>query len=123
MMGLSLAEQTAADAPAARVVKAYNTMAQEVFEMSPEPLRGHEVSVYLCGDDDTAKQVVAGLSSEIGLIPIDCGGLRSARMLEALGDFIRFMMAGMDLGRFATINVKTIPAPAQERLGGRGFQP
>jgi len=123
MMGESLAEKTAADAPGARVVKAYNTMAQEVFEMSPEPLRKHGVSAYLCADDEAAKQTVAELSSDIGLVPVDCGPLRSARMLEVLGDFIRFMMAGMDLGRFATINVKTIPEPAQERLGGRGFQP
>lgn len=123
LMGESLAEKTAADVPQARVVKAFNTMAQEVFEIAPEPLRQHEISVYLCSDDAPAKQTVADLCSELGFVPIDCGPLRAARMVEALGDFIRFMMRGMDLGLFATINVKTIPPPETERLGGRGFQP
>lgn len=31
-------------------------------------------------------------------LPIDCGGLRNARMVEGLGDFIRFMIGGMKLG-------------------------
>ena len=123
LMGESLAELTAADVPDARIVKAYNTMAQEVFEHPPELIREHEVSVFLCADDAAAKQTVAGLSSELGFVPVDCGPLRAARMVEALGDFIRFMMRGMNLGLFATLNVKTIPEPAAERLGGRGFQP
>ena len=123
LMGESLAEKTAADVPRARVVKAFNTMAQEVFELAPDPLRQHEVSVYLCADDASAKQTVADLCTELGFVAIDCGPLRAARMVEALGDFIRFMMRGMDLGLFATLNVKTIPEPENERLGGRGLQP
>ena len=123
LTGDSLAEKTAADVPDARVVKGYNTMAQEVFEHPPEILRQQGVSVYLCGGDDGAKEIVAGLAREHGLIPIDCGGLRASRMVEALGDFIRYMMRGMDYGLFATINFRTIPAPARERLGGRGYAP
>ena len=122
LLGESLAERTAADVPAARVVKGYNTMAQEVFEHPPEALRQQGVSVFLCGDGE-GKELVAGLAREHGLIPVDCGGLAAARMIEALGDFIRYMMRSMDYGLFATLNFKTIPAPPRERLGGRGFQP
>lgn len=122
LIGESLAEKTAADVPEARVVKAYNTMAQEVFEHPPEILRQQGVSVFLCSDDEEAKGIVAGLAHEHGLIAVDCGGLRAARMVEALGDFIRYMMRGADYGLFATINFRTIPAPAEERLGGRGLR-
>ena len=119
----SLAERIAADVPEARVVKGYNTMAQEVFEHPPAILRQQGVSVFLCGDDDGARTLVASLAREHGLIPVDCGGLRAARMVEGLGDFIRYMMRGQDYGLFATLNFRTIPAPASERLGGRGYQP
>ena len=122
-IGESLAERIAADVPAARVVKGYNTMAQEVFEHPPEILRQQGVSMFLCGDDDEARALVAGLAREHGLIPVDCGGLGAARMVEGLGDFIRYMMRGRDYGLFATVNFRTIPAPARERLGGRGYQP
>lgn len=115
----SLAEELAADIPKAHVVKAFNTMAQEVFELSPEPLKEHQVSVYVCGDDPAARQIAMTLASDIGFSPIDCGPLRSARMLEALGDFIRFMIGGMKLGPYATISVNVLPEALQQRLGGR----
>ncbi len=35
------------------------------------------------------------LAEDIGFSAIDCGRLRSAHMIEGLGDFIRFMMGGM----------------------------
>lgn len=119
LMAESLAEQLAADIPNAHVVKAFNTMAQEVFELSPQPLKEHQVSVYICGDDPGARQTAMTLASDIGFNPIDCGPLRSARMLETLGDFIRFMIMGMELGPYATISVNVLPEASQQRLGGR----
>jgi len=59
------------------------------------------------------------LAEEIGFSPVDCGALRSARMLEGLGDFIRFMIGGMKLGSFATISVNKLPPAQDQRLGGR----
>jgi len=69
--GVSHAERLQRQLPHARVVKAFNTMAQEVFELSPEPLRAHEVSVFLAGDDADAKRVAADLTREIGFVPLD----------------------------------------------------
>lgn len=43
----SLAEQLAAEVPKARVVKAFNTMAQELFELAPDPLKSYSVSVFV----------------------------------------------------------------------------
>ncbi len=115
----SLAEKLAADVPNANVVKAFNTMAQEIYELSPMPLKDYHVSCFICGDNEQARKTVMVLAEDIGFSAIDCGTLRSARMIEGLGDFIRFMMGGMKLGPHATICVNIIPAAQQQRLGGR----
>lgn len=64
------------------------------------------------------------LAEEIGFSAVDCGPLRSARMIEGLGDFIRFMIGGMQLGPYATISVNKLPEAKEQRLGGRqpGYQ-
>lgn len=115
----SLAETLAEQVPEARVVKAFNTMAQEVFELAPEPLREHRVSVFVAGNDDEARQTVMRLAEEIGFVGVDSGALRNARLLEGLGDFIRFMIIGQQLGSYATISVNVLPAAQTQRLGGR----
>jgi 8-hydroxy-5-deazaflavin:NADPH oxidoreductase len=115
----SLAEALAAQVPQAIVVKAFNTMAQEVFELAPEPLKEHQVSVFVASDDATARQKVMALAEEIGFVAIDSGGLRNARMIEGLGDFIRFLIIGQQQGGYATISVKVLPAVDSQRLGGR----
>ncbi|WP_414571470.1 NADPH-dependent F420 reductase [Nostoc sp. CCY 9925] len=115
----SLAEKLAQDVPQAQVVKAFNTMAQEVFELAPEPLKNYGVSVFVAGDDEQAKKIVMGLTEEIGFLPVDCGVLRNARLVEGLGDFIRLIIAGQKQGVYATISVNVLPTPSGQRLGGR----
>ena len=58
----------------ARVVKAFNTIPLEVFELAPEPLKDYNVSVFVAADDPAAKQAVMQLAQEIGFNPIDSGG-------------------------------------------------
>ncbi|MEM1256055.1 MAG: NAD(P)-binding domain-containing protein [Cyanobacteria bacterium P01_H01_bin.21] len=115
----SLAESLADQAPNAKIVKAFNTMAQEIFELSPQPLDQHNVSVFLASDDATAKHTVAQLAQALGFNPIDCGPLRQARLLENLGNFIRLMIIGQGMGPYATLTVQTLPVATQSRLGGR----
>ncbi|AFY92744.1 NADPH-dependent F420 reductase [Chamaesiphon minutus] len=115
----SLAEILAEQVPNAIVVKAFNTMAQEVFELAPEPLRGHRVSVFVASDNETARQTVMQLAEEIGFVAIDSGRLRNARMIETIGDFIRFVIIGQQQGSYATISVDVLPAVETQRLGGR----
>lgn len=64
------------------------------------------------------------LAEEIGFSAVDCGPLRSARIIEGLADFIRFMIGGMQLGPYATISVNKLPEAKEQRLGGRkpGYQ-
>ncbi|MGL5806679.1 MAG: NADPH-dependent F420 reductase [Xenococcaceae cyanobacterium] len=116
---ISLAEQIAFEVPQARIVKAFNTMAQEIFELSPQPLKEYDVSVFVAGDDPEARKTVMNLAKDIGFAPVDCGELRFARLLEGLGDFIRYMMIGQKLGSYTTISVATLPEIQSQRLGGR----
>ncbi len=115
----SLAEKLAKDVPNACVVKAFNTMAQEVFELAPEPLKDYGVSVFVAGDSEQAKKTVMQLASEIGFLPVDSGILRDSRLVEGLADFIRMIMIGQGQGSYATISVNVLPAAEGQRLGGR----
>ena len=58
------------------------------------------------------------LVQDIGFIPLDCGVLRNARLVEGLGDFIRLILIGQQQG-YATISVNVLPTPQRQRLGGR----
>lgn len=105
----SLAERLAAGAPGARVVKAFNTMGSQVIELDRERLAPHRISVFLCSDDAQAKSVVKGLVEELGFIAVDSGALERARLVESVGDFIRFQIIEMGLGAFATISIDIVP--------------
>ena len=115
----SLAEKLAEQVPKARVVKAFNTMAQEVFELAPQPLKEYNVSVFVAGDDENARKTVINLAADIGFVPVDCGELRFSRLLEGLGDFIRYLIIGQKMGSYTTISVENLPEAENQRLGGR----
>lgn len=74
------AEQIAAAARHARVVKAFNTTGAENLADSRYP-RG-EVFMPVCGDDAQARAEVIALAQLIGFDAADCGDLRAARYLE-----------------------------------------
>jgi predicted dinucleotide-binding enzyme len=79
----SAAEEIAAAAPGAKVVKAFNTtFAGTLVEGG---VAGEPLDVFIAGDDEGAKATVAQLASDGGLNPIDVGPLRRARQLEPLG--------------------------------------
>jgi predicted dinucleotide-binding enzyme len=122
---ISLAEKLQQEVPRARVVKAYNTFPQEVLELCPDKIRAFKVATFVAGDDQGARKTVLQLSEELGLEPIDCGPLKRARLLEGLGDFIRFLIIGG--GRpGANFSLVDVPDVANPRLGGRrpaGGQP
>ena len=86
---------------------------------SPTPLRDYGITVFLASDYPDAKAAVVRLAQKIGLLPIDCGPLKSARMLEGLGDFVRYAGSTMGLGAYATLSVHVLPAAKGQRLGGR----
>lgn len=77
------AEELQKKAPAAQVVKAFNT----VFagQMESGRTEGGQVTAFAAGDDAAAKRQVLALAKDIGFDAVDAGPLRNARMLEALG--------------------------------------
>jgi predicted dinucleotide-binding enzyme len=94
--------------PAARVVKAFNTMASQVIALERAVLQPQRVSVFLCADDAAAKAVVGGLAEELGFVAVDSGDLAGARLVESVADFIRFQIVAMGRGPYATISVGSV---------------
>ena len=78
----SAGEQVAAWVPGAKVVKAFNTIGAQ--HMTNPRFGEQRASMFLCGDDAAAKQVVAGLATALGFEPVDAGPLKQARLLEPL---------------------------------------
>jgi predicted dinucleotide-binding enzyme len=115
---ISHAENLQEQIPRARVVKAYNTIPQEIIELFPDRIRPFKVAAFIAADDQKARNTVLELSRELGLDPVDCGPLRRARLLEGLADFIRFLMigGGRPDGNFSIVDVPDVETP---RLGGR----
>jgi predicted dinucleotide-binding enzyme len=78
--GTSIAQEVAKAAPAdASVVKAFNTVFGHVLK------KGRTLDVFIAGDDARAKAGVAELIENLGLRPLDVGGLNTAHWLEGTG--------------------------------------
>lgn len=114
----SLAEQLSEEVPNALVVKAFNTIPQEVFELAPEPLKDYNVSVLVAGNDSEAKKIVMQLAQDIGFNPIDSGTLRNARLIEGLADLERFLVIHQQMG-LVVPSFHVLPQAEEQRLGGR----
>jgi 8-hydroxy-5-deazaflavin:NADPH oxidoreductase len=83
----SSAERIAELAEGALVVKAFNHIYAQIIHSSPR-FGGQNASVFYCGDDPAAKEVVAGLIEDIGFDPVDAGALPNARLLEPVAELM-----------------------------------
>ncbi len=82
--GTSSAEDLAKSiAKGAKVVKAFNTTFAGTLVNGS--VSGTPLDVFMAGDDEEAKKVVAKLVEDGGLVAVDAGPLLRARELEALG--------------------------------------
>ena len=79
----SVAQEIAGAVPGARVVKAFNTTFAGTLVKGA--VAGQPLDVFLAGDDEEAKRLVAQLAADGGLRPIDAGPLALAHHVEALG--------------------------------------
>jgi 8-hydroxy-5-deazaflavin:NADPH oxidoreductase len=79
----SAAQELAASASGARVVKAFNTTFANT--LSEGRVGDQPLDVFMAGDDEEAKATVAKLVEDGGLRPVDAGPLKRARELEAAG--------------------------------------
>jgi predicted dinucleotide-binding enzyme len=78
--------------PSASVVKAFNTVFQNVLEKG-------QPNVFFAGDDAQAKVSVAAFIRSLGLRPLDAGGLKMAHWLEGMG-LVTVGLAGNGVGHF-----------------------
>ncbi len=81
------AEEIAAYAPGARVVKAWNTLYSEVIRRGAD-FDGNPATVFVAGDDPEAKEAVCELVRDLGYEAADAGPLSSSRYLEPLASLM-----------------------------------
>ena len=67
-------------------MKAFNTVFAP--NQSTGKVAGEQLTAFIAGNDLEAKQTVAQLTRDIGFDPVDCGLLKSARYLDAMGILI-----------------------------------
>lgn len=113
----SIAETLQAALPAARVVKAFNTIAMPTFDTSPSVLQAANAQTFLAGDDETAKAVVRELAQALGFGAVDLGPLLRARLIEAMADVIRLEMIDAGRGPQAHLHLTMLPAPDLATIG------
>lgn len=77
----SAAEEIQKRIPAAKVVKAFNTVFASVLQNGGKTA-GKPVTVFVAGDDAEARKSVVFLAKSAGLAAMQTGGLASARYLE-----------------------------------------
>jgi 8-hydroxy-5-deazaflavin:NADPH oxidoreductase len=94
------AEELQRKVPKAKIVKAFNTVFAQ--NMSAGKVKGEKLTLFVAGDDKTAKDQVLDAGKAIGFDPVDAGPLANARWMETLGYFniqLGYMMKmGTDIG-------------------------
>jgi len=90
--GRSASVIVAEHAPAARVVKAFNTITMANFEKGPRQGGARRV-LFVSGDDVASKRTVQELITELGYAAIDLGGLDEGGRMQQPGG----PLAGLDL--------------------------
>jgi hypothetical protein len=81
--GQTAAQLNAARMPGARYTKSFNTLTSGFQEKAAGRTGPDRVVLFLCGDDEEAKRVVAGLIDDAGFTPVDMGGTADAAPMEA----------------------------------------
>jgi predicted dinucleotide-binding enzyme len=95
----SAAEEIQARAPLAHVVKAYNTIFADLFDLPTSQTTS--VPVFLAGNDAAAVATVAALVALSGFAVEQTGGLDAARLIEPVG--MLNIRLGFGLGRGTAI--------------------
>lgn len=82
----SAGEEIQKSAPAARIVKAFNTVFASVLQNDGKA-GGQPATVFVAGDDEDALNAVANIARSAGFRSVNAGGLASARYLEPVAGF------------------------------------
>lgn len=99
----SAAQELAASAGGAKVVKAFNTTFAPT--LGDGKVAGQPLDVFVAGDDEEAKATVSKLAADGGLNPIDVGPLKRARELEAMGLLHMTLQGSLGTGFSSAIKI------------------
>jgi predicted dinucleotide-binding enzyme len=99
------AEEIAKMLPAAKIVKAFNTVFAEVYHSDSRLFGSRKATMFYCGDDSEAKIIAAKLVLDAGLEPVDAGLLKSARYLEPLAMLMIQLGYGQKMGSNIALNL------------------
>jgi 8-hydroxy-5-deazaflavin:NADPH oxidoreductase len=80
--------------PNSKVVKAFNTVGN-AHMVNPQ-FPGGPPDMFICGNDASAKQTVAGICKNFGWGVVDVGGMEGARLLESM--CILWVLHGLQTG-------------------------
>jgi predicted dinucleotide-binding enzyme len=78
----SLMERLQRAYPAARFVKAFNSVGHDAM-VSPK-FKGGKPTMFICGNDEAAKKAVTGILDQFGWETADMGKAEAARAIEPL---------------------------------------
>ena len=81
--GQTAASFNATRMPGARYTKSFNTLTAEFQAEAAGRDGALRVVQWLCGDDDDAKRVGAGLIDDAGFVAVDLGGTADCEVMEA----------------------------------------
>lgn len=114
----SRAEKLQRQIPEATVVKAFNTITQEIFEHANRGLERYAIACFIASNNAMASKRVGELAASLGFVPVDCGGLRQARLLEGAADLLRMLLYKQE-SPWASFALAEIEPVNPGRLGGR----
>jgi 8-hydroxy-5-deazaflavin:NADPH oxidoreductase len=81
--GRTAASFNAERMPGARYVKSFNTLTSGFQAQAAARTGSDRVVQWICGDDQAAKDLVAGLIEDMGYAPVDLGGTDTCEVMEA----------------------------------------
>jgi predicted dinucleotide-binding enzyme len=102
----SAAEEIAKLSPGANIVEVLFPFA-EILQSETRQFGQHTPTQFYCGDDATAKAIVAQLIADVGLDPVDAGDLTSARYLEPTGMLLVKLAYELGMGTDLTLQLMT----------------
>ncbi len=104
--------------PNAKVVKAFNTITQEIFEHTKEDIKSHNVACLIASDYPEATNAVIALANDLGFTGIDCGLAKQAVLLENAGSLIRILMR-IKKTPWISFSLTELPVITDLKFGGR----
>ena len=99
----SAAQEIAAKAPGAKVVKAFNTTFAGTLGQGQ--VGGQPLDVLIASDAEDAKETVSRIVTDGGLRPIDAGPLKRAREIEAIGYLHMAIQQPLGTGFASTVKI------------------